>query len=116
MESGHERAEGDACTICYLYIGFPKGRQSKMNVCCMKRICKGCVLVAKRRGIYGSCPFCRTSHPVDDTSTLIMIRKRVDKGDADATNFLGAMYCNGELGPTLTSHEGPTSHKPGRAV
>ena len=100
MASGHERQEVDACTICYLYIGFPKGQQSKIYACCMKRVCNGCALEAQRRGIYNSCPFCRTPIPDDETSQLAMIQKRVDKGDADATNILGEQYYSGQNGLT----------------
>ena len=100
MVSGLERPEGDWCTICYLYVGFPVGRRSKMNTCCMKRVCKGCFLAAHRRGLMGSCPFCRTALPADDASQLAMVQERVDKGDAEAIKFLGHKYYNGKLGLT----------------
>ena len=98
LNEGHERMEGDACTICYLYIGFPMHEHSRMNVCCMKRVCKGCALAARQRGIYVSCPFCRTSHPDDDASTLAMIQKRVNKRDAEAINHLAEQYYFGSPG------------------
>ena len=100
MASGLERPEGAACTICYLYVGLPVGEHSKMNTCCMKRVCDGCILAAQRRGIYGSCPFCRTPLPTDDASELAMVQKRVDKGDAEAIKFLGHKYYQGSLGLT----------------
>ena len=100
MASGLERWEGDACKICYLYIGLPTGQYSMINACCMKRVCNGCILEAQRRGIYGSCPFCRTPFAKDDASTLAMVQKRVDKGDAEAINHLGEKYFHGELGLT----------------
>ena len=100
MTSGFERAEGDACTICFLYVEMPKHEHSKMNACCMKRICNGCALAATQRGIYNRCPFCRTAYPADEASQLAMIQKRVDKGDAEATHFLGRAYYNGNLGLT----------------
>jgi len=98
LNEGHERAEGDRCPICYLYIGFPIGDHSKMNVCCMKRVCKGCALAAQQRGIYDRCPFCRTPHPTDEAFGLAMIRKRVDKGDVEAIYHLGEKYYYGGLG------------------
>ena len=98
MASGHERPEGDACSICFLLIEIPMGRPSKMNVCCMKRLCNGCILAARQRGMNDRCPFCRTPHPVDDASTLAMILKRVDKGDAEAINYLGNTHYFGWLG------------------
>ena len=98
MASGHERWEGDACTLCYLYVELPMADHSKMNVCCMKRVCNGCILAAERRGMFDSCPFCRTSIPTEDTSNLTMIRARVEKGDAVAIEFLGNQYFYGKLG------------------
>ncbi|EJK45464.1 hypothetical protein THAOC_35919 [Thalassiosira oceanica] len=94
----HERWEGDRCPICFLFIGLPVAKHSKMNVCCMKQVCKGCELAAHQRGIYDRCPFCRTPHPSDDASALAMIQKRVSKGDADALYNLGCKYFHGELG------------------
>jgi len=48
MASGHERQEGDACTICYLLIELPVNDHSKVNVCCMKRLCDGCAFAARQ--------------------------------------------------------------------
>ena len=98
MSNGHERAEGDACTICYLYNEFPVPEHSQMGICCMKRLCKGCILAARQRGMLDSCPFCRTPYTNDDASKLAMIQKRADKGDADAICYLGIKYYYGSLG------------------
>ena len=98
MSSGHERPEGGRCPICFLLIGLPMENYSKINVCCMMRVCNGCELAAEQRGIYDRCPFCRTPFPADDASTLAMIQKRVDKGDADAMYFLGNKYYYGDCG------------------
>ena len=98
LGSGHERLEGDACPICYQFIGLPVYEHSMRNVCCMKSVCKGCILAACQRGMYNSCPFCRTALPADDASKLAMVQKRVDKGDAEAINFLGNAYYFEELG------------------
>ena len=98
MASGHERPEGEACPICYLYIELPMSKHSRVNVCCMKRVCNGCLLAAMRRGLLVSCPFCRTPFTDDDTSQIAMVQKRVDKGDAEAITFLGTKYFNGKLG------------------
>ena len=97
MESGHERHEGDVCEICFLLIELPMSDHSKMTVCCMKKVCNGCILAAQRRSMRG-CPFCRTPRPTDDASTLAMVQKRVDRGDAEAITFLGGKYYHGELG------------------
>ncbi|EJK72396.1 hypothetical protein THAOC_06078 [Thalassiosira oceanica] len=95
MSSSHERAEGDVCSICYLYVGLPVNENAARNVCCMKRVCKGCILAAHRRGLLDSCPFCRTPSTHD---RLAMIRKRVDKCDAEAIGLLGDKYYHGDLG------------------
>ncbi|EJK65559.1 hypothetical protein THAOC_13567 [Thalassiosira oceanica] len=99
LNEGHERWEGDRCPICYLYIGLPVDKHVKMNICCMKRVCNGCSLAARQRGLRG-CLFCRTPRPSDEASTLAMIQKRVRKGDAAAINHLGNKHYNGQLGLT----------------
>ena len=98
MASGHERPEGDRCPICFDLIEFPMEDHSKINACCMKRVCNGCRLAARQRGMHNSCPFCRTTLPADDASKLAMVQKRVDKGDAEAIKLLGNKYYFGELG------------------
>ncbi|EJK76620.1 hypothetical protein THAOC_01606, partial [Thalassiosira oceanica] len=86
LVEGHERVEEHRCPICYLYVGLPMDKHARMNACCMKTVCNGCVLAAQQRGLNNRCPFCRTPHPTDDASKLEMIQKRVSKGDADAIN------------------------------
>ncbi|EJK56115.1 hypothetical protein THAOC_24058, partial [Thalassiosira oceanica] len=103
LNEGHERWEGDRCPICFLFIGLPVAKHSRRNVCCMKRVCNGCSLTARQRGmyvVYGRCPFCRTPHPTDEASQLPMIQKRVSKGDAEAINHLAGQYYYGRLGLT----------------
>ena len=100
MASGHERPEEDRCPICFDLIELPMVEHARINVCCMKRVCKGCILAAARRGIYNSCPFCRTPFPPDEASVLAMIEKRVNKGDAAAIKHLGDKYYHGHLGLT----------------
>ena len=92
LTSGRERNECDACTICYLYIGFPIDKHAKMNYCCMKMICNGCLLAAELRGSNDTCPFCRTPQSADDASSLAMIQNRADKGDATAISLLAYKY------------------------
>ncbi|EJK76640.1 hypothetical protein THAOC_01587 [Thalassiosira oceanica] len=100
LNEGHERWEGDRCPICFLFVGLPVGEHARVNGCCMKTVCKGCALAAKQRGIYDRCPFCRTPHPADDASKLVMIQKRVGKRDAEAFNNLAVQYFCGKLGLT----------------
>ncbi|EJK59611.1 hypothetical protein THAOC_20135 [Thalassiosira oceanica] len=99
LNEGHERWEGHRCPICFLFIGLPVGEHAMMNVCCVKRVCKGCSLAACQRGLRG-CEFCRTPRPTDDASKLAMILKRVSKGDAEAIYHLAGQYYYGRLGLT----------------
>ncbi|EJK71561.1 hypothetical protein THAOC_06983 [Thalassiosira oceanica] len=100
MASGHERPEGDRCPICFDLIELPMAKHSKTNACCLKKVCNGCIMAARRRGMNDRCPFCRTPIPEDDAPMLAMIRKRVDKGDAEAITLLGEHYYYGDLGLT----------------
>ena len=100
MASGQERQEGDTCSICFLLIQLPVHKNSKMNFCCTKRLCNGCILAARRRGIGDRCEFCRMpfTSASDDASELAMIQKRADKGDVEAIRLLGEQYFYGTLG------------------
>ena len=100
MAEGHEISEGDFCTICFLPIEIPTGHHAMLNVCCMKRICNGCVMEARQRGINDKCPFCRTRLPDDDASALAMIQRRVDKRDAEAIKGLADDHYLGSIGLT----------------
>ena len=100
MASGHERPDEDRCPICFDLIELPPSKHSRINVCCMKSVCKGCILAAQRQGMLNICEFCRTTLPSEEASTLAMIQKRVSKGDAEAIKHLGEKYYFGELGLT----------------
>ena len=67
------------------------GDHSVFQSCCMKLICKGCVLAAGKRGM-SDCPFCRSSNLVNDAEKLAMMMARVEKKDPDAINHLGNGY------------------------
>ncbi|EJK74271.1 hypothetical protein THAOC_04062, partial [Thalassiosira oceanica] len=98
MASGHERPEEDRCPICLDLIEFPVPEHSATNVCCMKKVCNGCILEARWRGMLDSCPFCRTKVPDNDASSLAMMQKRADKKDAEAIYQLGNAYRQGHFG------------------
>ena len=95
-KKGRERAEEDECPICSLPLPLD-GRQSSFQVCCMKKVCDGCILAAEKRGMR-DCPFCRAPIPKDDSHTRAMVQKRVDAGDPKAIYFLGNDYRFGEYG------------------
>ncbi|EJK75330.1 hypothetical protein THAOC_02950 [Thalassiosira oceanica] len=89
MKKGRTRPEGDDCPICQLPLPLDFN-QSSFNVCCMMRVCNGCTVAARKRGMW-DCPFCRTHTPAEE-QTLAMIRKRVAAGDPVAIYFLGQQY------------------------
>jgi len=96
MKEGIVRSEGDDCPICQSPL--PLGdHQSMFNPCCMKRLCNGCILAARKRGMR-DCPFCRTPTPKTDSKILAMIRKREDAGDPVAIWHLGAKHAHGLYG------------------
>ncbi|EJK75328.1 hypothetical protein THAOC_02948 [Thalassiosira oceanica] len=95
MKKGHTRSESDDCPICQLPLPID-AKHWKFYVCCMKRLCTGCVLAAGKRGMWG-CPFCRAASP-DESQALAMIRKRVGAGDPLAIWHLGTKYILGAYG------------------
>ena len=94
---GLERHERDFCPICTLAIPLPMDKHCVFNACCMKRICDGCNMAARKRGMR-DCPFCRTAYPDNEAGILAMIQKRVAKKDPEAINTLGQKYSYGSLG------------------
>ncbi|EJK70841.1 hypothetical protein THAOC_07771 [Thalassiosira oceanica] len=102
LNEGHERWEGDRCPICFLFVGLPISKHSKVNQCCMKTVCNGCILAALQRGMYDRCPFCRTPHPSDEVSALAMIpielwTEAAELGSLRAHFNLGCAYYYGEV-------------------
>ena len=96
MKTGRKRSEVDDCPICQLPLPLGSGH-SFFRVCCMKRVCKGCILAARKRGMR-DCPFCRTPMPEEESQVLAMVQKRVDAGDPMAIYFLGVQYERGKYG------------------
>ena len=95
MKKGRTMSEDDDCPICSLPLPLDS-KESMFQVCCMKKVCNGCLLAARKRGMR-NCPFCRTPMP-DESQTLAMIQKRVDAGDPVAIMFLGSQYRFGLYG------------------
>ena len=88
---GLERPEGHFCPICTLPIPLPMDDHSGFMECCMKTICFGCHVAAKKRGM-DDCPFCRTPLPENEADRLAMVQKRVTKKDPVAIRHLGNKY------------------------
>ena len=96
MRKGRTRSEGDECPLCNLPLPLDN-RQSSFRPCCVKLVCNGCLLAAKKRGMF-HCPFCRAPNPDNPSEALTMIQKRVDAGDPVAIYHLGQQYRFGLLG------------------
>ena len=95
MKKGRTRSEEDDCPICQLPLRLGS-RQSFFRERCMKMMCIGCDLAARKHGMVNcdNCPFCRTPIP-DESQTLAMIQKRVDAGDPVAMWHLATKYWDG---------------------
>jgi len=94
---GRERPEGDFCPICTLPIPLPMAKYSSLNVCCMKRICNGCMVASQKKDML-DCAFCRTPIPENDADGLAMIQSRVAKKDPAAIHHLGEVFLFGSHG------------------
>ncbi|EJK47349.1 hypothetical protein THAOC_33934, partial [Thalassiosira oceanica] len=98
MSSGHELHESYTCPLCCLPIAPPVEKHSKLEPCCLKTLCDGCVLASAKRGMGNMCAFCRTATPDDDQARLTLVRKRVHAKDPVATEFLAHAYYDGNNG------------------
>ena len=94
---GCERLADDECPICSRLLPLDCG-DSALYICCMKKVCGGCIVTAYNRGLCGSCPFCRASLAGDDGVHLAQIQKRVKVNDPEAIRHLGACYMDGDHG------------------
>ena len=95
MKKGLARLEEDDCSICALPLPLDPS-QSMFKPCCIKLMCNGCLLAARRRGM-ADCPFCRAP-TLKKSQTLATVQKRVDAGDPMAMCTLGNNYRLGEYG------------------
>ena len=95
MKRGRTRSEEDECPICNLsFLLGPK--QAGLQMCCMTKVCKGCIFAARKRGMH-DCPFCRAPTP-DYSEAIAMVQKRVDADDPVAIWYLGLQYRTGGFG------------------
>ena len=95
---GHERPFEDFCPICTLPIALPMESNSGFMVCCSKKVCTGCGLAAKKRGMLDTCPFCRTSSEDTLKSPLSMLKKRMKAKDPEAFRFFASTHYFGTYG------------------
>ncbi|EJK44981.1 hypothetical protein THAOC_36437 [Thalassiosira oceanica] len=105
MSLGHELPDIYTCPLCCLPIALPVGKHSSFETCCMKRVCHGCILASRQRGMRDKCAFCRTPTPDSDAATLAqqdipraieLWTEAANLGDLNAHFKLGYRYYNGE--------------------
>ncbi|EJK77468.1 hypothetical protein THAOC_00701 [Thalassiosira oceanica] len=82
MASGHDRPEGDRCTICFDLIELPVGPHSKFNVCCMKKVAS--MYINGRLGL-----------AKDDPRAIELWTEAAELGSIVAHYQLGVVYYNG---------------------
>ncbi|EJK48273.1 hypothetical protein THAOC_32947, partial [Thalassiosira oceanica] len=98
MGSGHELHERYTCPLCCLPMALPLPKHSFLKTCCMKTLCRGCLLASCQHGMLETCPFCRTPTQFSDAAALPLVQKRVDAKDPKATEYLAQAYYNGRYG------------------
>ncbi|EJK48311.1 hypothetical protein THAOC_32904 [Thalassiosira oceanica] len=94
---GHERPDGDLCSICTLPIPLPTHKHSITKACCAMTLCDGCQWALMGREMY-DCPFCRTPIVWDNSVVLAELQKRVDAKDPYAINLLASQNYGGGYG------------------
>jgi len=99
MKRGTARDEEDFCSVCQLPLPIAM-EESMLQPCCMKRVCNGCILSAKKCGILkNGCPFCRTPIAIaKERELLAMVTERVAVLDPVAVCFLGYHHVRGGYG------------------
>ncbi|EJK53184.1 hypothetical protein THAOC_27435 [Thalassiosira oceanica] len=97
MKRGTARDEEDVCSVCQLPLPIAM-RESMLQPCCMKRVCNGCILSAKKCGIIkNGCPLCRA--PIaKEREGLAMVIKWAAVLDPVAVCFLGSLHTCGGYG------------------
>ena len=68
------------------------------HTCCGKDICNGCVDTMEESGAEDLCPFCKSPPSNSDEEEIERLKKRVEKGNADAFYQLGGYYARGIRG------------------
>ena len=93
------------CPICMQPIPYALGLckiYTAYQPCCGKTLCNGCVMEAEEEMDKGNlkewCPFCRLPNPQTREELLERVKKRIDIGDDEAIDWLGAKYYHGNGG------------------
>lgn len=88
---GRVRSEDDECPICSMLLPIADN-ETLLHSCCMKTVCIGCQVAARKRGMGDKCPFCRTPLTRSDEVQIARIQKRVKANDPEAIHHLGNCY------------------------
>ena len=84
------------CPICFLPQPFDE-KNRKMQPCCSKYICKGCVyanvLREEEENLEPRCPFCREPVPNTDEEVNKMAEKRIEANDPEELTEMGIRRC-----------------------
>ena len=92
------------CAVCFLQLPYDGGEidsQCGENTvayqsCCGKRLCHGCMFEVKLGN--DTCPFCRTPMTESHAEYLRRCTQRMEAGDAEAFDCMGALYFTGKCG------------------
>ena len=95
----------EECPICMLLIPLAPS-DSTFEACCGRMICNGCIHAmvmeeirkGKKKEEWGMCPFCRTTSASSDEEVVKRLKRRIEKGNADAMYNFAVYYAEGSNG------------------
>ena len=99
-EALFKEVEPEECPICLLTL--PLDNKSQFQTCCGKIICHGCIyamLMSDGKDLL--CAFCRMTNTKTDQDDINRLKKLMNKGNANAFNYFGNWYDDGEMGLPL---------------
>ena len=97
-EALFKEVEPEECPICLLTLPLDIDK-SQFQTCCGKIICHGCIyamLMSDGKDLL--CAFCRMTNTKTDEDDINRLKKLINKGNANAFNYFGGLYSQGECG------------------
>ena len=91
----------EECPICLLTLPLDTDK-SQFQTCCGKIICHGCIhamLMSDGKDLL--CAFCRMTNIKTDQDDINRLKELMNKGNANAFNYFGRLYDDGECGLPL---------------
>ena len=95
-EALFKEVEPEECPICFLPLPIEGGRS--FQSCCGKDICIGCIYAMDISEGKDICAFCRMPPASSDEENIKRTKKLMDKGNANAFNYLAGLYARGIRG------------------